>query len=107
MSEKLPQEFKDKWVAALRSGEYKQGTGVLYNPDTDCYCCLGVAAVLCQVPKDKIVGASIIRHELHFSIPQQIRGAAGEGCFVGDLTEMNDLEHKSFPEIADYIEQNL
>jgi hypothetical protein len=31
-----------KWVAALRSGDYKQGKGVLHNQDTNTYCCLGV-----------------------------------------------------------------
>jgi hypothetical protein len=32
----------EKWVAALRSGEYKQGKGVLHNQDSNTYCCLGV-----------------------------------------------------------------
>jgi hypothetical protein len=34
----------DKWVEALESGRYKQGTGRLR--DRDCYCCLGV---LCDI----------------------------------------------------------
>lgn len=34
-------EVKQKWVAALRSGEYNQGQGCLRNDD-DSYCCLGV-----------------------------------------------------------------
>jgi hypothetical protein len=33
-------EVKAKWIAALRSGEYKQGRGVLRDGDT--FCCLGV-----------------------------------------------------------------
>jgi hypothetical protein len=33
-------EIKQKWIAALRSGEYKQGKGGLRN--TEGYCCLGV-----------------------------------------------------------------
>lgn len=33
-----------KWVAALRSGEYKQGFGVLKHYEK--HCCLGVACVL-------------------------------------------------------------
>lgn len=33
-------EVKAKWVAALRSGEYKQAKGRLR--DGDAYCCLGV-----------------------------------------------------------------
>jgi hypothetical protein len=38
-------EVKRKWVAALRSGEYRQGEGALHNLDTDGnhrFCCLGV-----------------------------------------------------------------
>ncbi len=33
-------EIKQKWVAALRSGKYKQGRGCLRRHDS--YCCLGV-----------------------------------------------------------------
>ena len=35
-------EIKRKWVAALESGEYKQAEGVLYDPFTKGFCCLGV-----------------------------------------------------------------
>lgn len=37
-------EIKAKWVAALRSGEYLQGTGQLLNTYSGAskYCCLGV-----------------------------------------------------------------
>lgn len=34
----------DKWIEALRSGQYKQGKG--YLKKGDCHCCLGV---LCEV----------------------------------------------------------
>ncbi len=42
--------IKAKWVEALRSGEYKQGKGVLRGSDMTkpTYCCLGV---LCDVYK--------------------------------------------------------
>ena len=36
----MNQYVKRKWVAALRSGEYKQAGGRLRKGD--CYCCLGV-----------------------------------------------------------------
>lgn len=42
---KMNQEIKEKWLAALRSGKYKQGKTVLRSQD-DCYCCLGV---LCDI----------------------------------------------------------
>jgi hypothetical protein len=37
----LTKEHKDKWLAALRSGEFKQGKTVLVNENKE-YCCLGV-----------------------------------------------------------------
>jgi hypothetical protein len=37
---KMNPEIKAKWVAALRSGEYKQGRGQLRSEDR--FCCLGV-----------------------------------------------------------------
>lgn len=39
---KLEPEFKAKWVAALRSGKYKQGRRELRSVDDE-FCCLGVA----------------------------------------------------------------
>ena len=41
LDNKMPQKLKDKWLAALRSGKYKQGTGKLRD-DSGGYCCLGV-----------------------------------------------------------------
>lgn len=38
----LPPELKAQWVAALRSGEYKQGHGELRTNGGTRYCCLGV-----------------------------------------------------------------
>jgi hypothetical protein len=40
-----PQEARKAWVEALRSGDYKQGEGVLRDGDGN-YCCLGVACEL-------------------------------------------------------------
>lgn len=40
----MKKEIKDKWVEALRSGKYKQGSGQLRQDD--CFCCLGV---LCDI----------------------------------------------------------
>lgn len=35
-------KIKQKWINALRSGKYKQTTGVMYDADTKGFCCLGV-----------------------------------------------------------------
>lgn len=40
--ERMEQQSKDKWVAALESGDYKQGRRILKSEER--YCCLGVKA---------------------------------------------------------------
>lgn len=45
-----------KWVAALRSGKYRQGAGVLREGDQ--FCCLGVACDLSRIGKWKSKGGS-------------------------------------------------
>lgn len=102
-----------KWIAALRSGEYKQGTGMLrrrhkvYSEDRVGHCCLGV---LCEV-----LG---VKYREEAGLPSsQVLGAAGIGDLIGDLTEVNDnrggsvgraegrdLPHCNFNEIADTLE---
>lgn len=39
---RMPKELLAKWLAALRSGEYKQVDKVLYDSHVGGYCCLGV-----------------------------------------------------------------
>lgn len=39
---KMSKEDANKWLGALRSGEYEQGEHYLYDPFTKQYCCLGV-----------------------------------------------------------------
>lgn len=43
-------EIKQKWLEALRSGKYKQGTGKLASFENR-YCCLGV---LCEIAREEI-----------------------------------------------------
>ena len=42
----LSPTVKRKWLAALRSGKYKQGESYMYNKYDNSYCCLGV---LCEI----------------------------------------------------------
>ena len=42
----MKRDIAEKWVAALRSGEYRQGVGLLQAPNTKEFCCLGV---LCEL----------------------------------------------------------
>jgi len=106
----IDQELKKRWIDALRSGKYIQGDSTLrfFDADSgkDTFCCLGVLCDLIEpnnwthsngdwcwaqkveVPPDHYIGI------LGLNIPFRI------------YTVMNDKEHKSFYEIADYIEAN-
>jgi hypothetical protein len=43
----MKEDIKAQWTAALRSGEYKQGVGVLRDLDNS-FCCLGVLCDLAE-----------------------------------------------------------
>jgi hypothetical protein len=108
--DKLPKAFKNKWLKALRSGEYKQGDGKLWNKKDNTYCCLGVAGKLCGV-----VGLSApSRWEfLDFKenknlrgktrVPEIIQGIHGVADILAGMNDRGD----SFKVIANYIEKNL
>jgi len=107
-------EIKAKWVAALRSGVYKQTRENL--KDDDGFCCLGV---LCKISKtetgfgidetleetgsDETLGPTVRNWAgLHYSFGSEvvING------LLEPLTEHND-NHRTFLEIADAIETQL
>lgn len=46
----MNQEIKDKWIAALRSGEYIQGKEALRRKDNT-FCCIGVLCDIYQKEK--------------------------------------------------------
>lgn len=118
----MNQDIKQQWLAALRSGEYTQGRGLL-RPTEDTYCCLGV---LCDLHA-KATGEIWIddryfdQSEALPTIVQQWAGLSdwcpdiplrpGQG--VATLAEFNDgrsdydLRPHTFAEIADLIEQHL
>ena len=116
----MNKELKDKWVAALRSGKYVQGTGNLQSGGR--YCCLGV---LCDVAGVKWihfcddgflpVGGALgtltelqkIQYGMRNGDNPVFRGSYPGGTVTGTLVEMNDDGNKSFAEIADWIETYL
>ncbi len=113
MENKLDPEFKAKWVAALRSGEYPQGKGCLKNEDG--YCCLGVAYKVATglEPDGRTQISRGIKHIR--KVPKILiwgdKMTKEKQDFLNGLGEMNDGGYeegaKSFSEIADYIEANL
>lgn len=101
---------KEKWVKALRSGEYKQGTKRLRNKFNEYYC-LGVLCDLHRKENDndwEVHENSCYRY-IHSTalLPQQVGNWAWlEYRHEGPLVALND-GGKSFEEIANYIEENL
>lgn len=103
----LPKEFAEKWLVALRSGEYQQCKNYLYNEDG--YCCLGVACLISGIDNDLLIGHMVIPdNENGFDdIPYLLKGSANKkGSLVSMVAPMND-NGKSFNEIADWIQANV
>lgn len=111
-------EIKAKWVAALRSGEYRQGEKVLRYEDQ--FCCLGV---LCELHRqdtgdgwDPLSTGDFIYGGKSYLPPDNVIEWAGldsdapsvvgdDGYFRG-LPDLND-DGLSFTQIADLIEEQL
>lgn len=108
----MDKELKAKWVAALRSGEYKQGRGALCN--TDCngnksYCCLGVLADVSGDPRwdGKLFNDSNAYLKIDADTHLRMTGGALISAEAQRrLGQLND-EGVSFYEIANHIEKNL
>lgn len=105
---KSPQELKKEWVAALRSGKYKQAHGTLSKPDGDC--CLGV---LCKVAGILQGGTAYYASSYDFIVdeasatclPSGFRDYMGISLgFQSQLIAANDKDGTSFDGIADIIE---
>lgn len=99
-------ELKEKWVKALRSGEYKQGQGELRS-GIHHFCCLGV---LCDVydksnwEKPDELGYMYL-HSTIF-LPDELDDLVPISA-QHLLAKMNDDDKASFNEIADWIEVHI
>ena len=120
----MNKEIKEEWIKRLRSGKYKQVSGVLHSDNG--YCCLGV---LCEIaveqeiipqptkPNDAGVYTYVRSKE---GLPEKVRKWAGISK-MGDflfrnekedfdykvsLAELND-EGESFSSIANIIEKEF
>lgn len=111
---KLPVEFKTKYLEALRSGKYTQGDGKLLRifNNHPYYCCIGVGCIVAGLADSSIEEANIVAppylsNELCLKVPKALRGDMNNNHIIQNLVLMNDSQGKSFKEIADWIEQNL
>lgn len=105
----LDKEFKDRWIAALRSGEYTQGSGALLFQGN--YCCLGVAAAICGVPDAELQTCNFLRYDPTNNSVLSKNHIGKVPMEIDDdmehlLSSMNDSGDHSFMDIADYIQQN-
>lgn len=122
----MNQSVKRRWVAALRSGEYRQGYNVLRNVDNT-FCCLGV---LCEIAvTDGIIADPVLdgdpehpdlreylygREQAVTSPPSTVNQWAGiandfyevrdENGRMKELASLNDGGNYTFDMIADLIE---
>lgn len=119
-AKKMNPKVKEKWVAALRSGKFKQARSALRVESEDGvgYCCLGV---LCEVHRQSTKRKGWSRGEEYMGesafLPEQVAKWAGlEIDNDGDvkppkchktLAQLNDGSGKNFDYIAGIIERNL
>ena len=107
-------DIKDRWILALRSGEYKQGRGFLYRNDGT-MCCLGVLCDLYVKENNKKWEGNNMFYDLlgkTKSLPNEVQQWAdlNDGnptvSSHNSLAELND-DGASFEVIADIIEKEL
>lgn len=103
-----------KWIAALRSGEYKQGKGALRLTE-DTYCCLGVGCDISKLDQWSEADGEYVYDESSALLPLGVaelyglKSDDGAHYFEGnrcELSMMND-HGDTFPEISDRIEYCL
>lgn len=109
-------ELKQRWLNALRSGNYQQGSGYLNRQER--YCCLGV---LCDVYSYKKVQAtlsfcsyngrptnldSIMLHEVGLTEANHRRLIRMNDGYYSNNSD-DEITPQSFEVIADWIEANV
>jgi hypothetical protein len=104
---KVPQRAMKKWIAALRSGKYKQGIGWLERNNH--YCCLGVACDV-LIPQElkktydlELVGSMPCSQKY---APEWLKKINRDVFDITgfDLVLLNDGRLANFNEIADLLE---
>jgi hypothetical protein len=112
---KMPKTIKNKWLNALRSGEYDQATGALYDDNIDGdgnpgFCCLGVlqhcltggvefdGGISGAVPSDEWLDEFNIKtNDFQVFYKDDVQ----------TLADLNDCEGLTFKQIANIIEKQV
>jgi len=100
-----------KWIDALRSGDYMQGSGWLHNVKENEYCCLGVACELAIRDgvdvRVEVCGDFCSYDGSTTALPMSVISWLGvNGSNPLSAIEMNDERGMSFDEIANVIEED-
>lgn len=98
---------RDKWIAALLSGEYEQGKNALQFKEK--FCCLGVYAEVLGLPKRKLPDGHVVYKigecdGISTIPPDGMGGLSYEECNI--LADKND-DGMTFSEIARYIKNEI
>ena len=103
-------EKVENWLAALRSGKYKQGKIMLYDRNNDTYCCLGI---LCRTNNLPMKKNSSRETDFVFPNTKMLCGMPDSTwfeettgfpfTFAEKLARCNDDESMPFKNIADVI----
>lgn len=107
----MDQVIKEKWIAALESGEYKQCNGQLSYKDG--FCCLGVLTDLYLKETNQEWNQNGILRD-HGGLNKKVQVWSGIDSFLPTvktefgrkgLHNINDVEGRSFQDIADIFKQ--
>jgi len=102
----LPLDIKEKWLEALRGGEYKKGKHHLLNNNE--YCCLGVLCEVQNRPRN-ISKVGITKFDDDYGALSDVNPLYSTldafGYFVGfNIISTNLLEHISLANLNDRVE---
>ena len=103
----MDRALRDRWIAALRSGEYQQQRVgyLLYGGE---WCCLGVLCDIHPEVKREGSGGFVYKQEKSTTtLPLLLAEELGLIDYQSTLISMNDVEGKTFLGIADWIEEHL
>lgn len=100
----------NKWLEALRSGEYKQGKGAMYDKKSNAYCCMGVLRKITNDKRSKKEKAENLGEYALTQKETRYFRMTPYGCAINNehlsLSNINDFTGASFLHIADAIEKN-
>lgn len=105
----MEQELKDKWVAALESGDYPQGKVHLCGEGR--YCCLGVLSEVSGLQYEELPNDGSRRYFYGTDLPsayfpgdEYLNSIGLSHSFASELAHLNDVG-KSFEDIAQKIRE--